>query len=410
MNKDRLDRITARVARLVEMELVGTARRALQLLLDRYELVDDLPVRCLLAECLLASGDYSSALEQLASNDQNISTRYLRSYCLALSGEPREALRIAVSQLRACPTDSPDTADLLVCMGVALYRTGHYKWGAESFERAAAIFLLAGKRTRYARCLMSLALIDKNLGRHQAALHRLDQATTLISGKRLPRTRMALLLNRGVCSLQLGKLTESRTYFIRAETLAREAHNSFVLISIHNNLGHIYRMMGNFKLAAEFYESALEGAIREKVPRKECLSLEFLAENLIETGDHVRALGLLNRAYSIAVSSSGYGDLIGEIIRRRGEAHWGERNLSDSRRDIEKALRICRSRGERREELCNCLVLCGLIPLGQMWRRDRRRSGCGIVGNWAFSVTHISISPVSDGLLSNLSVLVSQNH
>jgi len=136
---------------------------------------------------------------------------------------------------------------------------------------------------------------------------------------------------------------------MKARDLAQRMNHRLAHIAVLNNLGHLYRMESNFETAQEFYEEALTLAENERIPRKECLALEFLGETTLEQGQPEKALEYLDRARRLAADLAGRGDLMMEVLRRRGETLLALGRREEAREDLDRAIGLCRARGERRE-------------------------------------------------------------
>jgi DNA-binding NtrC family response regulator len=133
--------------------------------------------------------------------------------------------------------------------------------------------------------------------------------------------------------------------------MASRAHHAVVVIAAQNNLGHLYRMERNYETAREFYDEALRASRGAGRPRKVALALEFLAETYTEEGRPAEALPLLEEALEIATPLASHGDLVMEILRRRGEAKLAIGNREDGLVDLRRAIALCGARGEIRERL-----------------------------------------------------------
>src|SRR5262249_11188037 len=96
---------------------------------------------------------------------------------------------------------------------------------------------------------------------------------------------------------------------------------------------------------------ALRLARKSQAGRRECLALEFLGETKLESGEPQHALPLLDEALGLAERLSGAADLMMEVLRRRGETYLAIGRRDTGRADLERTIRICSARGERREGL-----------------------------------------------------------
>jgi len=269
---------------------------------------------------------------------------------MARMSASRRALRGALSVLRR--SDNADhRARAHWVAGVALYRAGHYRWARESFELASAHYRISNNRAKLAQVLENLALVLKNQGRTAAALECLNQAIEMYPKKGYWRLRSYCHLHRGICFLRIGQIQDARVSLLEAKRLATRAEQVPVYIAAQNHLGHIFRMEGNYSTAAEFHRDALQAARSIGADRKVALALEFLGETSSEQGKYTEALGMLDEALDIATALGNRGDLLMEILRRRGEALIALGRVDVGTNDLRRALALCNARGEIREGL-----------------------------------------------------------
>ncbi len=198
-------------------------------------------------------------------------------------------------------------------------------------------------------CLNSLSLVARSEGNVDRALGYLDDAISNLPSRGFARTRIRLLINRGVCLLKLGKLPEARSMFLKAQAALSEPADHVYQVMVFNNLGHLYRLQGNHSVAKDFHVQALSLARSESSTRQICLSLEFLGETCADEGDALDALRYLNEAHEHAMAIAKHGDVMMEILRRRGEVHAMRNDMGAAVVDLQRAIELCGSRGEKRE-------------------------------------------------------------
>jgi DNA-binding NtrC family response regulator len=295
------------------------------------------------------------------------------THYLALVGRSRESLQRIKLALRDPEVRPLDQAKYLWFAGIALYRAGHYSWAKKYYLSSAAHLRILRQEKLLSQVLVNLALVAKNEGGMATALAYFDEAAAILPRGRYTEVWVRLLINRGVCLYKVGQISGARTSFLEAHSLLSRTSDSIHRAMIDNNLGHIYRAQGNLAVAEEHYRSALHLSENRGLPRQESLSLEFLGEILTEQGRHVEALAALNRALTIAKDLGTRGDLVMEILRRRGEAHLLAGATSDGLRDLDECIQLCVARGEAREralaERASCIAR--KMPLDQFEIRIR---------------------------------------
>jgi transcriptional regulator with PAS, ATPase and Fis domain len=308
------------------------------------------------AECLIASRQFPALFEMLtrmqdlsASEHDRSLVDLLRSHGDVLAGRVRESVRTAVFCARDKDLGQDERARALRILGLACYRTGHYRWAKTFLRYSASVYRIGGSVPELIQSLNSLSLVCRSQGRMRASLDYLDEAASLLPKKGFAKTRLRLTVNRGICLLKLGRLSEARSLFSIVQSSASEQAEPSYAVMAQNNLGHVYRLLGNHAVAAEFHERALALAKQAQSDRQVCLSLEFLGETRAEEGKLQEALGFLNQAHDLAKRLAAHGDLMMEVLRRRGEVYASLGDEESARQDLEKALSLCKSRGEKRE-------------------------------------------------------------
>jgi two-component system response regulator GlrR len=357
MTPDRANRAVATARQLVAAQHSARALRVLASLdsLDvdpatRFEL------QVLRAQTLIDHGRFQEAeleIERAAtlvvSPDQEDDLELLRAHRLARMSTARTALCGAFTVLRRHP-GGDRTAKAYWIAGVALYRVGHYRWAKDCFEYSAAYYRIQKQPINLAQVLENMALVLKNEGRTAAALEHLDRAMRLYPRRGFWSLKSCCQLHRGICFVRMGQITDARTSLLQARQAPTSARQVQVHIAVHNHLGHIFRMEGNYATAREFYNEALREARSKGLLRHVSLALEFLAETCTEEGRPAEALPVLEEALAIATSLASHGDLVMEILRRRGEARVATGDRAAGLVDLRRAVDLCGARGEVREQ------------------------------------------------------------
>jgi DNA-binding NtrC family response regulator/tetratricopeptide (TPR) repeat protein len=294
--------------------------------------------------------DFLAELRRSVATEKDLlEIQLLDAHGKALAGQVREAFSMIVRILRQVSPFAEEHARAGYIAGLCLFRRGHYGWARTQLESSVAYYRLSGDRVGLSFMLNNLALLEKSVGRVDLALSLFDQAAQLVPVEQFVRHHCRLLGNRGVCFLRLGKIRDARVCLTEAQTLARVSPDLFIDVAINNNLGHTYRIEGEYDSALSCYTTALEDARNASSARQECLSLEFLGELLCEMGRFSEAADYLERAYHQAQRLAPQGDLMMEVLRRRGELMTAMGRPDEARADLERAIQLCRARGERRE-------------------------------------------------------------
>jgi tetratricopeptide (TPR) repeat protein len=291
----------------------------------------------------LRSCEQRSEADQVKRIDQMLAHYY------ALIGRSRNAFRMAAASLRNPETEPLDRAQAFWTSGLAMYRAGHYSWARDLYLSASAHLRLLRKDKLLSQVLVNLALVAKSQGNMPSALAHFDEAAAILPRQGYTEIWLRLLINRGVCLYKTGQIDSARSSFMEARSLVSDTNDSIHRAMIDNNLGHMFRAQGNLGVAEEYHRSALELSRHRKLPRQESLSLEFLGEVLTEQGRYEEALSALDHALAIAKNLGIRGDVVMEVLRRRGEALVRAGSVPAGMDDLRECMRLCEARGEARE-------------------------------------------------------------
>jgi len=350
----RVNSALARVRRLIDLELVHHSGRMYELLLvggsKHYEAARNAVEGALVERDFAAVRRLLPDFRQTAVTPNQIAWAIVcEAHLESLAGHARAAVALARDAIRRDRNDGDLRARVFATAGLACYRAGHYGWAKSYLEQAAGHYRITRQNGNLLRTLVSLSLVLKSRGDLQGALWQLDEATRLLPRRGFARSRLRIHVNRGICLLKLGRIAAARASFMQAHTSAALEADAFLSVSVLNNLGHVFRIEGNTRLAIEFHTKALETARAIESDRQACLALEFLGECHLSDGRPDAALDVLNEAHSMARKIAGHGDLRMEILRRRGEAFSILGRREEAALDLEHCAQLCKSRGERRE-------------------------------------------------------------
>ena len=354
---DRLERLFSRVSGLLEIEALGLASRNLTRLLRLpLDPASRVGFELLRVECDQRIGRADPGLELLQSRQdlgpaEAMRLQLLTATHLALTGQSAAAFRQVVPILRRTGSFDEPRALAASAAGLALYRAGHYTWAKRAYQGSAAYFRLAKRPVSLARALGSLALVAKSQARLDVALEHLEEAAHLLRDYPRSPARMRLLNNQGICLQRMGELGQALAVLEEASGLATSLGVPEGIASTSNNLGNVARAMGNHAAAERYYERALAIWRGLGVERRICLSLQFLGEIHLEQGRLTEALRELDEAHALAAAVAPRGDLLMGVLRARGELLAAMGRKDESRRDLDRALRLSESRGEPLERV-----------------------------------------------------------
>lgn len=127
----------------------------------------------------------------------------------------------------------------------------------------------------------------------------------------------------------------------RLKSRGDEAHNDPLVGSCYNNLGVLYRKLGNFKESSKYFKLGLEVKMRRNAPENFiALSQNNVAVSLSEMGKHTQALDMLDEAFRRLDKYQGLfpgtrGTLLttkGQILLRRAQYNTAIKSLTKSKK------------------------------------------------------------------------------
>jgi tetratricopeptide (TPR) repeat protein len=142
------------------------------------------------------------------------------------------------------------------------------------------------------------------------------------------KVRFRARLNEGVVLLLLGEIPLARAAFVETLNSAFTPSPLHMCLSL-NNLGHTFRMQGDTPRALEYYDQARQSAVAHHLDRQHCISLFWIGQVALDSGNLSEAEISLDEAERIAARMK-HGGLRQEVLRRRAELLWklGKRRLA----------------------------------------------------------------------------------
>lgn len=202
------------------------------------------------------------------------------------------------------------------------------------------------------------------LGEPKSAVRWLEEALEI--GTRLGMTTRVGRneLNLGIVHYKLGDLEAARGHFLRALDALEEydpQNTTRALIG----LGNTERLSRNYAEARGALTKAYSLATKIGIPREECLSLEFLGDVFRDEGKPTEALRYYDRGLAVAEAISPAGDLVMEILRRKGECHLALGKAGEALEFWARARSIATSVGDQMEYgvILRCIA-DGMLAIG----------------------------------------------
>ncbi|RPJ45627.1 MAG: AAA family ATPase, partial [Candidatus Latescibacterota bacterium] len=244
---------------------------------------------------------------------------------------------------------SPGLARAFRSLGLVGLRTGESEEARGAFEASLAIARALGDRQGMAKCYNDLALVSKNQGRLAEASDFLEKAIAIARelGNKL---EIAIRQNnKGIIDYKRGRWEAASQAWEEALRIFRELGNKWEVALAYLNAAHYHRSTRNWERAEELYGRSLQISRENGHRRCEALYHEHFGELCLRRGEWERAERILTEGLELARGLDDDGDLVGEILRRRGEVAVESGAIASALRDLRGALRVTRRLGDRFE-------------------------------------------------------------
>jgi len=193
-------------------------------------------------------------------------------------------------------------------------------------------------------------LLCKRQGRILDSIKWFNRAATVNAENGFDRNYCDNQLNIGVAFYKIGALSKSAQCL--GDTLSRyiEFNSETHTCRTHIALGNVHRLLQSFSEARKHLTQAYTMATELKIPREECLSLEFLGDVFRDEGKAGEARRYYARGMAIAIVIAPEGDLVMELRRREGECLVIEGQVASALPVLAEARRHAVTLGDRFEE------------------------------------------------------------
>jgi CHAT domain-containing protein/tetratricopeptide (TPR) repeat protein len=218
------------------------------------------------------------------------------------------------------------------------------------FQKAAEIFRRAGDKKGEGESVFLLGRVTENLGDARAAMDLYNQALELFRQTGERESEAYALNNIGVLLLGAGELRQAEEKLDSALKIAEElAENEALLSLIVNNLGFVYRSLGEMPKAAKFYQRALDLAYKiEDFPGR-AHALNNFGEVQNHLGDRQTALKMYETALEIARKIKDV-ELQVKILNNTGIAHFSAGEREKALENYQSALKLLPPNGNKNLE------------------------------------------------------------
>lgn len=243
------------------------------------------------------------------------------------------------------------------------------------FEEAILLFRRSGEPELLLAATNDLAHVYFIQGKWVLARELLERGEREASRlERLPLV-YSFTMNLGTLAFARGNLPEAKHHFDRCAAMLgdEDGPRACRLLIMKANLSLLTE---DAETALAQFRSALGTAKKEGMRRELALALEGLAEVAMEKGELAEAQMSIDAALSVAESIAPQGDLVNEILRRKGDLLLRQGRTEEAHDALERSLAISKHLGDRLEEAAALGILGEISCL-----RGEREEAMGRFGN-----------------------------
>jgi len=311
------------------------------------------------AWCYAVLAEYGNALSEIALVDltsptlndrQFFSIVHLLCRIYHRTGRYQDAIELESQIKKRCTCSLPvEALDPMVSIGASYLRLSLPAVAERVLQEVAGIAGFFGLDDTRARALHDLSLVYKNKGLLARADECIREAIRIAGSGHSPELG-SFLVAFGHLQFWSGGFGASLVSF--KEALAKSSSNSRLPTALraHLSLGRSYLAMEECGKSRRHLEKGLEMALQLKFPREEALAYEFIGDLERAEGRGENAGDWYRRGLAIGLRIAPRGDVVCEIGRRLADWHVERGELGDARQELERALEIAETTGDRREE------------------------------------------------------------
>ncbi len=269
---------------------------------------------------------------------------------------------------------------------------GDYPRASDNIDCCIALYRLFDVRANVARAINMKGLIARKLGRLMESNEWFGKAAALNDECGFCRSACDNRLNIAVNGYKLGHLASSRdalTFVLEQYEMYGSQANT---CRTHIALGNVHRLLSSFADARKHLTQAYTMATELKIPREECLALEFLGDVLRDEGKPAEARRYYARGMAIAVEIAPEGDLVMELKRREGECLVLDGQVASALPVLAEARRHAATLGDRFEEgvTVRCLAEAMFAVKDHVSAQRYAEEACEILGAIEARLEHLT--------------------
>ncbi len=252
----------------------------------------------------------------------------------------------------------PLLAEYLYLRGSAHSFSGRLDEAIQDCEAAYVLFRLLGREKEQAETSNFVGIVLGQRSKYLRAIEWFKKSFEINRTFDLARKMGENLQNIGVANYKIGNYLEAYTSFQAVEQIADREGQRDLLCRAKIALGNVCRLRCEHEEARKHLMAAYTIATEQRLPREECLALEFLGDVFRDEGKPQEALRYYTRGQAIASAIAPEGDLIMELGRREGECRQLMDEVAKALPILAKARTLARKLGDRFEEgvILRCLA------------------------------------------------------
>ncbi len=249
-------------------------------------------------------------------------------------------------------------AEYLFLRGRALAFLGQLDEALEDSEAALAFYRLLGSRKEYAEVSNLLGIINLQISNYVLAIRYFDKSAKVNSNLALTYRLGENHLHMGITYYKLGIYSDAYSHLQQASKRFEVVNHLQSISRTQLALGNVCRLQGEYVEARKHLMEAYGLATKDRMPREECLALEFLGDVYRDEGKPDEARRYYARGMAIAQRIAPKGDLVMELQRREGECLMLEGREVEALPILARARTLAGRLGDRFEEgvILRCLA------------------------------------------------------
>jgi len=357
-----------------------------------------------------AFGAARDTLEWLAVNSRTetdeLDVEILVQWVNLAQGQYREVV-IRANELveRAVRDWSPRVSDTLLLKAYTSVFNDKSVEAIECCQIGYSVAVLRSDLYQIAEFVNLLGILEGKRGNFNSAIHWFSKNLSISQQLESRYKTGVACLNIGISLYKLHDLRKSENFLGRALAELQACEDCVDSCRTHIALGNVHRLLESFGDARKHLTQAYTMATDLKIPREECLALEFLGDVFRDEGRPAEARRYYARGMAIAFEIAPEGDLVMELKRREGECLVLEGQVASALPVLADARRHAAKIGDRFEEgvTIRCLADAMLAVKDYAGAQRYAEEACAVLGAVEARLEHLVARIVAGNALLGLS-------